>query len=44
MHPFTYTKVADTRDAVLAAQRGGRYIAGGTTLVDLMRETVERPG
>ena len=24
-------------------RRGGRYIAGGTTLVDLMRETVERP-
>jgi xanthine dehydrogenase YagS FAD-binding subunit len=44
MHPFTYVKVATTRDAVLAAQRGGRYIAGGTTLVDLMRETVERPG
>ena len=26
-----------------AGRRGGRYIAGGTTLVDLMRETVERP-
>jgi xanthine dehydrogenase YagS FAD-binding subunit len=43
MHPFTYTKVADIGDALLAGQRGGRYIAGGTTLVDLMRETVERP-
>ncbi|HET6707614.1 xanthine dehydrogenase family protein subunit M, partial [Amycolatopsis sp.] len=43
MQPFTYTKVADTRAAVAAGQRGGRYIAGGTTLVDLMRETVERP-
>jgi xanthine dehydrogenase YagS FAD-binding subunit len=41
--PFTYTKVADTREAVAAGQRGGRYVAGGTTLVDLMRETVERP-
>jgi xanthine dehydrogenase YagS FAD-binding subunit len=42
--PFAYTKVADTREAVAAGQRGGRYVAGGTTLVDLMRETVERPG
>ncbi len=43
MHPFTYTKAANTREALNAGQRGGRYIAGGTTLVDLMRETVERP-
>src|SRR6478752_3291981 len=26
------------------AAPGARYIAGGTTLIDLMRETVERPG
>ncbi|MFD9441147.1 FAD binding domain-containing protein [Streptomyces sp. NPDC060006] len=44
MHPFTYTKAADTREALNAGRLGGRYIAGGTTLVDLMRETVERPG
>src|SRR3712207_7520833 len=25
------------------SESGGRYIAGGTTVVDLMRETVERP-
>ncbi|WP_406491265.1 xanthine dehydrogenase family protein subunit M [Streptomyces sp. NBC_01604] len=43
MYPFTYTKAADTREALNAGRRGGRYIAGGTTLVDLMRETVERP-
>ncbi|WP_431904642.1 FAD binding domain-containing protein [Amycolatopsis thermoflava] len=43
MEPFAYTKAADTRAALAAGQRGGRYIAGGTTLVDLMRETVERP-
>ena len=43
MFPFAYTKVANTREAVAAGQRGGRYVAGGTTLVDLMRETVERP-
>ncbi|MGW2384087.1 FAD binding domain-containing protein [Streptomyces sp. NPDC001658] len=43
MHPFTYTRVSDTREALNAGRRGGRYLAGGTTLVDLMRETVERP-
>ncbi|MFJ1969160.1 FAD binding domain-containing protein [Streptomyces sp. NPDC087903] len=43
MHPFSYTRASDTREAVTAGSRGGRYIAGGTTLVDLMRETVEHP-
>ncbi|TYB62237.1 xanthine dehydrogenase family protein subunit M [Nonomuraea sp. PA05] len=43
MYPFTFTKPATTREALDAGRRGGRYIAGGTTLVDLMRETVERP-
>lgn len=44
MFPFVFVK-APTEQAALAAGRdGGRYIAGGTTLVDLMRETVERPG
>jgi len=40
MYPFSYTKAATISDALIA---GGRYVAGGTTLVDLMRETVERP-
>ncbi|PAZ16084.1 FAD-binding molybdopterin dehydrogenase [Streptomyces sp. SA15] len=43
MHPFSYTRVSNTREALDAGRGGGRYIAGGTTLVDLMRETVERP-
>ncbi|MGX1026949.1 FAD binding domain-containing protein [Streptomyces sp. SAI-097] len=43
MYPFDYTRVSDTEEALAAGRRGGRYIAGGTTLVDLMRETVERP-
>ncbi|MFI1359926.1 FAD binding domain-containing protein [Streptomyces sp. NPDC020898] len=43
MYPFSFTKVSNTRAAVNAGRDGGRYIAGGTTLVDLMRETVERP-
>jgi xanthine dehydrogenase YagS FAD-binding subunit len=44
MHPFSITKVSSTRDALAEGQRGGRFIAGGTTLVDLMRETVDHPG
>ncbi|MGW0610700.1 FAD binding domain-containing protein [Streptomyces sp. NPDC002788] len=43
MHPFSYTRAAGMRQALDAGRAGGRYIAGGTTLVDLMRETVERP-
>lgn len=44
MFPFTYTKAADEAAALSAGASGARYVAGGTTLVDLMRETVERPG
>ncbi|GAA3651482.1 hypothetical protein GCM10022420_029020 [Streptomyces iranensis] len=44
MRSFTYTRAADTSGVLAAARRGGRYIAGGTTLVDLMREGVEQPG
>ncbi|HET6732705.1 FAD binding domain-containing protein [Mycobacterium sp.] len=43
MFPFSFTKVADEDAALAAGESGSRYIAGGTTLVDLMRETVERP-
>jgi len=42
--PFTFTKAADESAALAAGRSGARYIAGGTTLVDLMRVTVERPG
>jgi len=41
--PFQFTKAFDEAAALTAAASGGRYIAGGTTLIDLMRETVERP-
>jgi xanthine dehydrogenase YagS FAD-binding subunit len=41
--PFSYSKATDEDSALAAAASGSRYIAGGTTLVDLMRETVERP-
>jgi xanthine dehydrogenase YagS FAD-binding subunit len=43
LFPFTFTKAADESAALSAGAAGARYIAGGTTLVDLMRETVERP-
>ena len=43
MFPFQFTKAPDEASALAAAASGARYIAGGTTLVDLMRETVERP-
>ena len=43
MLPFTIEKARAEQDAIRAAVAGGRYIAGGTTLVDLMREEVERP-
>src|SRR5215813_6525802 len=43
MIPFVLEKVSTELDAIRAAAAGARYIAGGTTLVDLMREEVERP-
>ena len=43
MFPFQFTTATDENSALAGAAAGGRYIAGGTTLVDLMRETVERP-
>jgi xanthine dehydrogenase YagS FAD-binding subunit len=43
MFPFSFEKAHSEAEAIRAATAGGRYIAGGTTLVDLMREEVERP-
>jgi len=43
MHPFAYEKVRTEQEAIRAAAAGARYLAGGTTLVDLMRDEVERP-
>src|SRR5262245_11238201 len=43
MFPFRFTKASDEASALSAAASGARYVAGGTTLIDLMRETVERP-
>lgn len=43
MVPFSYRAARSEREALTAAAAGARYIAGGTTLLDLMREEVERP-
>ncbi|ABQ71422.1 molybdopterin dehydrogenase, FAD-binding (plasmid) [Rhizorhabdus wittichii RW1] len=44
MNRFGYARPTSIADAVsLAAKDGARYIAGGTNLVDLMKEHVERP-
>ncbi|MBE1551652.1 xanthine dehydrogenase YagS FAD-binding subunit [Mycobacterium sp. OAS707] len=44
MHTFEFNRAADESAALEAGAAGARYLAGGTTLVDLMRQNVERPG
>ncbi|HUD30115.1 MAG TPA: xanthine dehydrogenase family protein subunit M [Novosphingobium sp.] len=44
MTPFRYSRAADVADALRqGAASGARYLGGGTNLVDLMRESIERP-
>jgi xanthine dehydrogenase YagS FAD-binding subunit len=44
MRPFAYVKPADAASAVrAAAEPGAKFLGGGTNLVDLMREDIERP-
>ncbi|WP_263226104.1 FAD binding domain-containing protein [Pseudomonas alabamensis] len=43
MIPFAYEKPGSIEQAVRLADANSRYIAGGTNLVDLMKENVERP-
>jgi len=44
MTPFTYFRPGDAADAQSrGALPGAKYLGGGTNLVDLMRESVERP-
>jgi len=42
---FQYARVDDVAEAVrrIAAEPGAKFIAGGTNLIDLMKEDVERP-
>ena len=44
MNSFTYTRANEVTDAIrLGSDAGAKYLGGGTNLVDLMRETLERP-
>ncbi|MFK0310407.1 FAD binding domain-containing protein [Pseudomonas sp. NPDC090233] len=43
MTPFSYQKPASVSEAVSLADAGSRFIAGGTNIVDLMKENVVRP-
>ena len=45
MTPFSYARAANAGDAITraSAAAAAKYLGGGTNLVDLMRETVERP-
>ncbi|SEK39009.1 xanthine dehydrogenase YagS FAD-binding subunit [Sphingomonas palmae] len=43
MTPFSFNRATDRDQALTLATRGARFLGGGTNLVDLMRETVERP-
>ena len=44
MNIFTYARAADAVDAVRqGSAANAKYLGGGTNLVDLMRETLERP-
>lgn len=45
MHEFTYSRANDVQEAIaaLTASSDARFIAGGTTLIDLMKLDVESP-
>ncbi len=45
MKPFAFTRAADESAAIqaVAAQPTARFLAGGTNLIDLMKEGVEQP-
>ncbi len=45
MRPFKYTRAIDAANAVqtVSANNNSRFLAGGTNILDLMKEDVERP-
>ncbi|WP_425230870.1 FAD binding domain-containing protein [Sphingomonas sp.] len=44
MTPFSYARAADPQEALtLGALAGAKFLGGGTNLIDLMREDIERP-
>ncbi len=44
MHPYTFSQPRSVRDALSTAGPGAAFLAGGTTLVDLMKLDVMTPG
>lgn len=43
MNNFTYTRTTDVMEAVETINGSGKFIAGGTNLLDLMKENVMKP-
>ena len=43
MNPFSYSRATDTAHALRLAGKEAKFLGGGTNLIDLMRETIERP-
>ena len=43
MNNFTYTRVTDVAEAISSVNGTGKFIAGGTNLLDLMKENVMKP-
>jgi xanthine dehydrogenase YagS FAD-binding subunit len=43
MHPFKYTRVSTTKEALTATGSRSRFLAGGTNLLDLMKLNIEVP-
>ena len=43
MNPFHYSKPANVHEAVHLSSAASRFIAGGTNLLDLMKENISRP-
>src|SRR5437016_5354084 len=43
MVPFSYIMAPDERAAIAAGDPASRYVAGGTSLLDLMKLRVEKP-
>lgn len=43
MNPFHYSKPVDVQEAVHLSTGASRFIAGGTNLLDLMKENISRP-
>ncbi len=43
MRPFNFTRATNQTEAIKLLQPDGKFIAGGTNIVDLMKEGIENP-